>query len=112
MSHATTSDHPAVLVRAEDAELIGFPPQTVRLLADSPPLAGASAPSASPFRAAPMAPIPTTTPRRPSCSMFSAAQLSYWPVIASFLQAKETSPLVPPGCRTRSRPHRTQMRIC
>ena len=34
MSHITTSDHDAVLVRAADAERIGFPPQTVRLLAD------------------------------------------------------------------------------
>ena len=35
MSHVTTSDHAAVLVRAADSERIGFPPQTVRLLADS-----------------------------------------------------------------------------
>ena len=35
MSHITTSDHAAVLVRAADAERIGFPPQMVRLLADS-----------------------------------------------------------------------------
>ena len=40
MSHAPASDHPAVLVRAEDAERIGLPPQTVRLLADSPSTGG------------------------------------------------------------------------
>ncbi len=40
MSHVTTSDHAAVLVRAADAERIGFPPQTVRLLADSPSTGG------------------------------------------------------------------------
>ncbi len=40
MSHVTTSDHAAVLVRAVDAERIGFPPQTVRLLADSPSTGG------------------------------------------------------------------------
>jgi mannose-6-phosphate isomerase-like protein (cupin superfamily) len=32
---ADNPDHAAVLVRAADAERIGFPPQTVRLLADS-----------------------------------------------------------------------------
>ena len=35
MSQITVSDHAAVLVRAADAEQIGFPPQTIRLLADS-----------------------------------------------------------------------------
>ncbi len=40
MSDATTSNHPAVLVRAEEAERIGFPPQTVMLLADSPSTGG------------------------------------------------------------------------
>ena len=35
MSHVTTSDHAAVLVRGADSERIGFPPQTVRLLTDS-----------------------------------------------------------------------------
>ena len=35
MSQITVSDHAAVLVRAADAEQIGFPPQMIRLLADS-----------------------------------------------------------------------------
>jgi quercetin dioxygenase-like cupin family protein len=35
MTHIDSSDGAAVLVRAADAEVIGFPPQTVRLLADS-----------------------------------------------------------------------------
>jgi quercetin dioxygenase-like cupin family protein len=35
MSHIDSSGGAAVLVRATDAELAGFPPQTVRLLADS-----------------------------------------------------------------------------
>lgn len=35
MSQITASDHAPVLVRAEDAEKIGFPPQTIRLLTDS-----------------------------------------------------------------------------
>jgi mannose-6-phosphate isomerase-like protein (cupin superfamily) len=34
MSQISASDHAAVLVRSADAERIGFPPQTVRLLAD------------------------------------------------------------------------------
>jgi hypothetical protein len=34
-SLADNPDHAAVLVRAADAERIGFPPQTVRLLAYS-----------------------------------------------------------------------------
>jgi mannose-6-phosphate isomerase-like protein (cupin superfamily) len=40
MSRVTNSDPGAVLVRAADAERIGFPPQTVRLLADSPATGG------------------------------------------------------------------------
>jgi len=35
MSHIVTSHDGAVLVHAKDAERVGFPPQTVRLLADS-----------------------------------------------------------------------------
>ncbi len=35
MTHVNAGDGAAVLVRAADAEVIGFPPQTVRLLADS-----------------------------------------------------------------------------
>lgn len=35
MTHINAGDGAAVLVRAADAEVIGFPPQTVRLLADS-----------------------------------------------------------------------------
>ena len=35
MTHIDSGDGAAVLVRAADAEVIGFPPQTVRLLADS-----------------------------------------------------------------------------
>ena len=35
MTHIDSSAGAAVLVRAADAELVGFPPQTVRLLADS-----------------------------------------------------------------------------
>jgi mannose-6-phosphate isomerase-like protein (cupin superfamily) len=35
LSPIVPSDHAAVFVRAADAERIGFPPQTVRLLADS-----------------------------------------------------------------------------
>jgi len=35
MTHIDSSDGAAVLVRAADTELVGFPPQTVRLLADS-----------------------------------------------------------------------------
>ena len=35
MTHIDSRDGGAVLVRAADAEVIGFPPQTVRLLADS-----------------------------------------------------------------------------
>jgi len=35
MTHIDSSDGVAVLVRAADAEVIAFPPQTVRLLADS-----------------------------------------------------------------------------
>jgi len=35
MSHIDSSGGAAVLVRATDAELVGFPPKTVRLLADS-----------------------------------------------------------------------------
>ena len=35
MPHIDSSDGAAVLVRAADAEVIGFPPQTVQLLADS-----------------------------------------------------------------------------
>ncbi len=35
MTHIDSSGGAAALVRAADAELVGFPPQTVRLLADS-----------------------------------------------------------------------------
>ena len=35
MTHIDSSDGAAVLVRAAETELVGFPPQTVRLLADS-----------------------------------------------------------------------------
>jgi hypothetical protein len=35
MSHIVTSHDGVVLVHAKDAESVGFPPQTVRLLADS-----------------------------------------------------------------------------
>jgi len=35
MTHIDSSDGAAVLVRGADAEVIGFPPQTVQLLADS-----------------------------------------------------------------------------
>ena len=35
MSHIVPGDDTAVLVRAADAERIGYPPQTIRLLADS-----------------------------------------------------------------------------
>ena len=35
MTHVDSSDGAAVLVRGADAEVIGFPPQTVQLLADS-----------------------------------------------------------------------------
>ena len=40
MTHIDSSDGAAVLVRAADAEVIGFPPQTVRLLADSSATSG------------------------------------------------------------------------
>ena len=46
MTHIDSSDGAAVLVRTADAEVIGFPPQTVRLLADSSATGGPSAPSA------------------------------------------------------------------
>lgn len=35
MTHIDSHQQTAVLVRAKDAEIIGFPPQTIRLLADS-----------------------------------------------------------------------------
>ena len=41
MTHIDSSDGAAVLVRTADAEVIGFPPQTVRLLADSSATGGA-----------------------------------------------------------------------
>ena len=40
MSHIVASHDGAVLVRATDAERVGFPPQTVRLLADSSSTSG------------------------------------------------------------------------
>ena len=69
MSHIVSSHDGAVLVRTGEAERVGFPPQMVRLLAMAHPPAESSARSELPCRAASMAPTPTTTPRRPSCSM-------------------------------------------
>ena len=41
MTYIDSSDGGAVLVRAADAEVVGFPPQTIRLLADSSATRGA-----------------------------------------------------------------------
>jgi hypothetical protein len=67
MTHIDSSDGAAVLVRAADAEVIGFPPQTVRLLADSSATGGLLSTQRVSWPTAPMAPIPTTTRTRPSC---------------------------------------------
>jgi hypothetical protein len=55
MSHVNPAEHDAVVVRSADAERVGYPPQMVRLLADSrPPVTEVCAPAgmlrASPVR--------------------------------------------------------------
>lgn len=68
MTHIDSTYGAAVLVRAAEAEVIGFPPQTVRLLADSSATGGRLSMQRVTWPAAPMVPIPTTTRARPSCS--------------------------------------------
>ena len=112
MTHIDSGDGAAVLVRAADAEVIGFLPQTVRLLADSSATGGrlstqrvtlaGGADGANPHHHATSAELFYVLSGSPSCS----------PVIASLLPAKETSRWCRRDCRTRSRPCRRQMPIC
>ena len=113
MTHIDSSDGAAVLVRAADAEVIGFPPQTVRLLADSSATGGhlstqrvtlaGGANGANPHHHANSAEL---------FYVLSGSASSYSPAIASSLPAKETSRWCRRDCPTRSRPCRQPTPIC
>ena len=106
MTHIDSSDGAAVLVRAADAEVIGFPPQTVRLLADSSSTGGhlstqrvtlaGGADGANPHHHASSAELFYVLSG--SVQLLAGDALSTSP-------AKETSPWSRQDCRMHSRPH-------
>jgi hypothetical protein len=84
MSDGTTSDPATVLVRAADARRMGFPPQTVRLLADSPSTGGKRSARRVTLQSGADGANPHHHPSSADRSTYSAAELSSWPVSVPF----------------------------
>ena len=112
MTHIDAGDGTAVLVRAADAEVIGFPPQTVRLLADSSATGGrlstqrvtlaGGANGANPHHHASSAELFYVL--RGSVQLLAGERV--------LCQGRVTSRLCRPGCRMRSRPRGPATPIC
>ena len=112
MTHIDPSDGAAVLVRAADAEVIGFPPQTVRLLADSSVTGGRL--SAQRVTLAGGADGANPHHHANSAELFyvlsGSAQLLAGDRV--HVVGEGDLAIVPPGCRMLSRPPRRQTPIC